>query len=233
MIPAFPQKTAVTRPAIGGLGRSGTAWAMSKGLHITLFGGLHVEFDGAPVERCCGCRVHELFCYLLLHRERAHPREVLAGVLWGDQCTTEQSKTYLRKTLWQLQSSLNEVPGAESPIVADAEWIRVVPVEGYYLDVASLEQAYALVRDMPGAHLDQNGAAALGRAAKVYTGNLLDGWYQDWCLAERERLQQIFLLMVDKLMAYCAHVGSFEAGIAYGEESLHYDRALHHQSQYG
>ena len=35
----------------------------------------------------------------------------------------------------------------------------------------------------------------------LYRGDLLTGWYQDWCLIERERYQCMFVSLLDKLMA--------------------------------
>ncbi|MCA9875114.1 MAG: bacterial transcriptional activator domain-containing protein, partial [Anaerolineales bacterium] len=55
--------------------------------------------------------------------------------------------------------------------------------------------------------------------------DLLEGWYQDWCLFERERYQQMLLLMLDKLMAHCESCGAYEAGIVYGMQILRYDLA--------
>ena len=36
--------------------------------------------------------------------------------------------------------------------------------------------------------------------ASVYDGDLFDGCYQDWCLLERERLQNVYLVLLDKEM---------------------------------
>jgi len=40
----------------------------------------------------------------------------------------------------------------------------------------------------------------LQEAVRLSYADLLEGWYQDWCLYERERLQNIYLLILDKLM---------------------------------
>jgi DNA-binding SARP family transcriptional activator len=58
-----------------------------------------------------------------------------------------------------------------------------------------------------------------------YRGDLLDGWYQDWCLYERERLQHLYLAMLDKLMDHCEVQGAYENGLAFGQQILQYDRA--------
>ena len=52
-------------------------------LRISLFGGLRVVCDGSPVDRKLTHTVQSLLVYLLLHRERSHSRETLAGVLMG------------------------------------------------------------------------------------------------------------------------------------------------------
>ena len=196
------------------------------GLDVRLFGRLCIVYEGKPVDMCIGSRAQELLCYLLLHRQQPHLREGVASTLWGDQCTTATSKTYLRKALWQLQSSLQAATGPAADIIqADREWIRVVSSAPLRLDVATLEEACVRVRDVPGAKLSNEEADLLRAAASVYASDLLDGWYQDWCLVQRERLRQVYLLMLDKLMAYSEHVGACETGLAYGENSLRCDRA--------
>jgi hypothetical protein len=39
--------------------------------------------------------------------------------------------------------------------------------------------------------LNEAQAQLLKDAVNLYCGDLLEGWYQDWCLFERERLQSI------------------------------------------
>jgi DNA-binding SARP family transcriptional activator len=62
-------------------------------------------------------------------------------------------------------------------------------------------------------------------AIQLYDGDLLEGWYQDWCLAARERIQAKYLALLDKLMAASEHRGHYEAGILYGARILEIDRA--------
>jgi hypothetical protein len=56
---------------------------------------------GTKDKTCKRCRrvKPELFCYLLLHRNKPHPRELLATVFWPE-CTTVQSRKCLRQALW-------------------------------------------------------------------------------------------------------------------------------------
>ena len=47
-----------------------------------MFGRVAVLRGGEPVSILS--KALELLCYLVLHRERAHTRETLAGLLWPD-----------------------------------------------------------------------------------------------------------------------------------------------------
>jgi DNA-binding SARP family transcriptional activator len=80
-------------------------------------------------------------------------------------------------------------------------------------------------RGRVGADLDAEQAQALHSAAGLYHGDLLEGWYHDWCLYERERLQNLYLSILDKLADYSEACGEHEAGLAYGALSLRYDGA--------
>jgi DNA-binding SARP family transcriptional activator len=62
-------------------------------------------------------------------------------------------------------------------------------------------------------------------AIAVYRGDLLEGWYNDWCLMERERLQSAYLALLDKLMGFSAARREYEAGLVYGQIILAHDRA--------
>jgi DNA-binding SARP family transcriptional activator len=53
----------------------------------------------------------------------------------------------------------------------------------------------------------------------------LEGWYQDWCIYERERFQHMHLAMLDKLIDHCEAHHDYETGISYGTLVLRYDRA--------
>jgi DNA-binding SARP family transcriptional activator len=53
----------------------------------------------------------------------------------------------------------------------------------------------------------------------------MEGCYQDWCLFERERLQNMYLEVLDKLMDYCEEHGEIENGLIYGTLVLRLDRA--------
>src|SRR4029079_5344214 len=114
---------------------------------------------------------------------------------------------------------------AEPLLRADAEWVGINPAVGLWLDVAVLEQAYHRVQGVPGRQLEGKSLEAVREAVWHYQGDLLEGCYLDWCLSERERLQQIHLSLLDKLMDHCQAEHDYEMGLAYGMQILRIDRA--------
>ncbi|HVG18927.1 MAG TPA: bacterial transcriptional activator domain-containing protein [Blastocatellia bacterium] len=195
-------------------------------LNVSLFGKFSVRYDDKLLDCMDVYKAQELFCYLLLYPDRPHPRESLAGVLWGES-STSQSKKYLRQALWQLQSALNTQAGVDTACLLQVEpdWICLNSRADLSLDVAVFERAFTGVKDVLGQKLDDRQADALQVAVNLYKGDLLEGWYQDWCLYERERLQNTYLAMLDKLMGYCEAHSQYEAGLVYGAHILRLDRA--------
>ncbi len=54
---------------------------------------------------------------------------------------------------------------------------------------------------------------------------MLEGWYHDWCLYEREHLQNLYLAVLDKLTSYCEAQGDYETGLWYANRILKCDPA--------
>jgi DNA-binding SARP family transcriptional activator len=191
-------------------------------LRIHLFGKFSVESDGEPLKGPSSPKVQELLCYLLIHRNRPRPREALAALLWGD-ISTDKSKKYLRQALWHLQTALR--PYGDQLLQVEDNWVQLNTGSEIWLDVAVLEDAFALLKDKPGWEMNAEEKDVAQAAAQLYRGELLEGSYQDWCLFERERLQNMYLAMLYKLMSYCEAANEYEAGQLYGLRILYYDRA--------
>ncbi len=193
---------------------------------IQLFGKFCVRRDEQILDGFDARKVQELFCYLLLHRDHSLPREILASILWPDT-TTAQSKKNLRQALWQLQSALGSQNQRlnDRIVLVEPDWVQLNSAANFWLDVAVFERTFNLVQKTPGQELDSSTAQLLQETVQLYQGPLLEGWYQDWCLLERERLQSLYLAMLDKLMSYCEVIHDYETGLLYGMRIMCYDRA--------
>src|SRR6266496_4818324 len=195
-------------------------------LSVRVFGKLSIKRNDNTVHGLDACKLQELFTYILVFRESPHSRESLAALLWGDS-STAQSKKYLRQALWQLQRVLGSRSDKGDDRIFDvaADWVSFNSDSDIWLDVAVFEQAFSVAREVAGQHLNTSQAQTLDHAIQLYQGDLLEGWYQDWCLFERERLQTNYLIMLDKMMSYCEAHEKYETGLAYGLRVLRYDRA--------
>jgi DNA-binding SARP family transcriptional activator len=195
-------------------------------LRVFLLGEFKVLSGEQDLTSQCPHKLQELLCYLLIYRDRTHPREALAGQLWSDS-STSQSKKNLRQALWQLQNAMEPEGSCADHhlLLADADYIRVDPDADLWLDVAVLEEGYERARGASGHVLDAPRVAGLRQAVDLYRGDLLEGWFQDWCLYERERLQNMYLAMLDKLIDHCEAHHQYEDGLAFGVEILRYDQA--------
>jgi len=191
-------------------------------LIVRLFGNLAVHRGDELLPVRVG-KMQELFCYMLLKRHRTHSRESLAALLWGD-FTIGQSKKYLRQTLWQLQTILSSDCDQQRVLQVGHDSAGMAPDSGLWLDVDVFERMCSTAPALGGEDLTEDCANTLRHAAELYSGDLLEGWYQDWCLGERERLQNLFLGTLDKLIRHCEDRGLYQEGLEYGERILRVDR---------
>jgi DNA-binding SARP family transcriptional activator len=215
----LPAKRGVIQAMFAPESQLGKEWIVSS-LRIFLFGKFHLQSDRNSLVHLEVRKVQELFCYLLLARHQHHPRESLAAQLWGDYPTT-QSKKYLRQTLWQLQTSLDDQMAHPIPLLnVESDWVMLNGSAEFWLDVAEFEQAFHDCKSSSGADLNSEQALLLTSAVDLYQGDLLEGCYQDWCLYERERLQNMLLVMLDKVIDYCETHQQYEMGLSYGTRVL-------------
>lgn len=171
-------------------------------------------------------KLQEIISYLLLFRQRAHQREVLAGTLWSSGSGTRSRKN-LRQGLWQLQEKSVCAGGwaSESPLLlVQKDWVQVNE-PGIWLDVAQLEAVFAEVGTTAGEHMNETQAASLRRSLDIYRGDLLEGWREEWCVFERERLRAMYLAMLEKLVGHCEMTERYEEGLVFGERLLRHDAA--------
>jgi DNA-binding SARP family transcriptional activator len=206
---------------------------------VQLFGEPSIQCHGKTWVKPESSIAQEIFLFLLSHRRTVHSRESLASLLWSE-CPTEQSKKNLRQTLWRLRScDALPVEMKQTLLISiDKERIQLNPAIDFQVDTELFEQIYRELKTRHG--VDNELAQRLRDAAQLYRGSFLEGYWHDWCLFERERFQNMYLLIMDKLIEWCLSQKNFEDGLDYGERILRLDPAserahqqmmrLHHMS---
>jgi DNA-binding SARP family transcriptional activator len=179
-------------------------------LSVTLLGGFHVRSDAGPLTVPTR-KAQALLAYLAVPAGHPHPRDKLASLLWGDTAD-EQARNSFRQALSTLRKALP--PGS---LVAEAETVALDPAAAE-VDVAVFERRVA--EATPG---------ALAEAAALYQGDLLAGLalkeapFEEWLLSERERLRELALEGLAKLLAHRRSAGQTEPAIQTGLKLLTLD----------
>jgi DNA-binding SARP family transcriptional activator len=192
-------------------------------LDVNLFGAGRARYSdrllaGFPNRQFC-----LLLCYLLLNRQRSHPRERLAAVFWSDYPTPVSLK-YLRNCIWQIRKAFQSIGArAEEYLLISDGSVSFQRSSDYWLDVEAFETQVTLSQDLPGQQLTPAQATQLDQAVDLYVGDLLEGIYEDWCLCDRERLKLMYLNALGKLMVFHEAHGAYERGLACGERILAQD----------
>jgi DNA-binding SARP family transcriptional activator len=196
---------------------------MTNKLEIHLFGQFSICAEKDLLKVLKAQKAKELFCYLLLYCDRSHHRELLSDVLWGDQ---QNARKYLRKTLWQLKGGLNNLDEtSDCPLLnIEGDWLQINPDADIWVDAHVFEKTYQSVKEIKGSELSFSEFNDLRKVIKLYTGELFERMYCDWCIFERERFREIYLAMAAKLMDYCTANHEYQAGIEYGKLILHEDK---------
>lgn len=200
-----------------------------KQLKIFLLGRFQLKFSDQEIDDFGSAKAQELLCYLLLRPGKFHHRETIANYLWQDVSAT-RSKQYLRRALWQLQNVLSpwQSTSMDVLIIVEDDWIYFNPQISVWVDALRFKEICLRYQGKHGQNLNQESADELQEAIRLYQSHLLDGWYQDWCIFERERFRQLFLSSLDKLMIFCEFNGDYELGVEYGTQILRYDPAREH-----
>ena len=174
---------------------------------IRVLGRFDLDLGGVRVPPLESARAESLLAFVLLHRHAAASRQQLAFVLWPDS-TEAQARTNLRHLLHTLRRRLPDADRYLDITSRTVGWRADAPC---WLDVSAFEE----LLDAGGDGTDE---AALRDAIALYTGDLLEGCYDDWLLGERARLRQRHLDALGKIAAVCAARGDLDDAIAYAEQ---------------
>lgn len=142
-------------------------------LHGRLLGGFDLRRGDAPLPPLDSARAESLLAYLLLHRDAPQPRAHLAFLLWPDS-TEPQARTNLRHVLHNLRRALPDADRYLDVRPRSLQWRADAPL---WLDVVAFEEAVAEGR--------------WETAVEAYSGDLLEGWADEWVVEARQRLARL------------------------------------------
>lgn len=186
---------------------------------IDMFGGLRARRGSKTLDRFQTQKTGALLAYLAFYPHRRHLREEMIDLLWPD-ANAEAGRHRLSQALAWLRSQLEppDVP-KNSVLSADRQTVGIAPT-AIVTDVALFETAFAAFRKNSS---DQTAREALEDALTEYRSGLLPGYYEDWALAERARLQDAYIEAARSLIRLHEQELQYANGIAIARRALESD----------
>jgi predicted ATPase/DNA-binding SARP family transcriptional activator len=162
-------------------------------LNLRLLGDFEARLGSGPPLRLRARKTQALLAYLASPPGQTHTRDKLASILWGDR-SQPQARSRLRGSLFILRRVL--VPANPRCLVVDNE---AVTLNADAVDIDAVAFARLVQVDDPD---------ALSGAVELYRGDFLEGLafrgalFEDWLSAERERLRELAVAAMAKLLAH-------------------------------
>ena len=174
------------------------------GLRMALLGGFEARLASGTPLSLSSKKARALLAYLGVRPGQRHAREKLAALLWAER-SDDQARGGLRQALVALRRALAE---AETGVLRIEGSTLALDPAGVEVDVVAFERLVA--EDTPD---------ALEQAAARYRGDLLLGFtlqeplFEDWLVPERERLREMALDALARLLAHQARAAKTERAI--------------------
>ena len=193
-------------------------------LQVALFGGMRVTHNNWLTEVIMTREIQALLAYLLLQRQRVHSREVLAGIFWGEH-SQEKARGSLNTALWKLKKALEPegIPTGtylKNTHLSEVGFNKESP---YWLDIEVFEREVNRILACPFPTVEEIQIIDLEKVLELYRGELLEGFYDNWAVRERERLRALHLRSLAYLLQYYGFHGVCEKAITYGQQVLELD----------
>lgn len=199
-------------------------------LRIVLFGGFQLHCRAELEEVKITAALQSLLAYLLIFRHRAHSRDVVMELFWGDR-DQAHARACLNTSLWRLRQILEPRGAIERGrylLTNHVGDIRFNSGGDYWLDVADFETAVATLLRRPAEALTDADAQQLEDGLRLYRGDLLEGIYADWALRERERLREMRLSALYQLLHHYRQRRRYDDALHCGQLILDSDPLREH-----
>jgi ABC-type transport system substrate-binding protein/DNA-binding SARP family transcriptional activator len=178
-------------------------------LRLSLLGSLDIRYDDQRLPTPPTLKSQSLLAYLALRRQRPQPRERLAALFWGDR-PERKARRSLTTALWHIRRCLP--PADEDLLLSDVHTVQFDPQADLWLDVAEFEFL-----------VSRSELSCLQSAVALYRGDFMDGFYDDWVLDERYRLETLFSEALARLMMGLEAGGEYNGALAIGLRLLQHD----------
>jgi len=185
---------------------------------IELFGGFGVRVNGKLITRFRTRKTASLLAYLAYHLNRLHPREMLVEMFWRDN-KPKQGRNSLSKAVSSLSHQLSLPVDSGSILYADRFYVGL-RAEFVSTDVADFDAHLKMARSSRSV---QERIFHLAEAVKVYRGELLPEFYDNWIELERLKRSEQFESAIQELVNFYERTGNLMQALHYARLALTVD----------
>ncbi|MFN0108766.1 MAG: BTAD domain-containing putative transcriptional regulator [Blastocatellia bacterium] len=192
-------------------------------LAIYFLSPFRVLLDEQPVVGWPNCKGKSIFKYLVTHRQRPIPKEVLMEAFWpeGDP---DAARNNLNVAIYGLRKSLNKVNINFSYVLFQDDCYLLNPELDIWVDS---ETFMAHVRQAKEYESTGDHAAAIHeyRAAEaIYQGEfLVEDRYEEWLVSIRQNFQDTYLAVMNRLSCYYFDQKNYETCVTMCAKALAVD----------
>ncbi len=185
-------------------------------LYLELLGDFRMRSESRALISISAKKSQAMLAYLGVKPAQMVSRDKMASLLWSSTAT-EQARQSLRQTLSSLRKELSQISAERKILVEEGDFLSLDSTL-VHVDVAEFEK-------LAGTTSDEN----LKKAASLYRGDFLEGFeldeerFDQWVLAERDRLHRLALRVHGQLMETQAKAGGLDEAIATAQQSLRID----------
>lgn len=184
-------------------------------LHLELLGDFRLRTESGSLVTISARKSQAMLAYLGVKPAQLVSRDKMAGLLWSSTAP-EQARQSLRQTLSTLRRELAAV-SPQKILLEEGDFLSL-GASAVHCDVVEFETLVAT-----------GTAEALDPATRLYGGDFLEGFqideekFDQWVLAERDRLHRMALRAHAQLVEQLARSGSIDEAIAMAQQSLRVD----------
>jgi len=193
-------------------------------LRIFVLGSVRVLYDAPYREIHLTRTTQALLAYLILQGTRPCSRQLLAGLFWGDN-NEASARSCLNTALWRLRLALDgRKPSNESFLLSTPNGeISLNPDCPIWVDALAFESAVKPALAHPERRPQRAEIDNLEKCLELYQGDLLESFYDDWALSERERIRLLYLSALECLMHFHDQQGELDRSLETGLQILRHD----------
>lgn len=193
---------------------------MRPQLEIRLLGPVELCYHPHQTQQFPTHSARLIFSFLVLNRTRRIMRQVVANTIWSDGSDSD-ARRKLRSELHRVRKTLRAVaPNAANLLHADHKCVGFAVAGPYWLDVDVFEKCVRGAESGRVKPSDPKLGRQLRKALSLYRGDLLEGEYDKWCLAEQDRLKAMKRRAIELLFSHYLHCSDWQRACDCGIELL-------------